>query len=40
MSVAVEEAHDVLNLGESDFGLCGKTPAIDQFVFQAGYCIA
>ena len=35
-SPGVVEALDVLEQGESGLGLRGKTPAIDQFAFQAG----
>ena len=35
-SVGVVEALDVLEQSKSGFGLCGKTPSIDQFASQAG----
>ena len=36
MSAGVVEALDVILQGKSGFGLCGKTPAINQFAFQNG----
>ena len=35
-SPCIVEALDVLEQGKSGIGLCGKTPAINQFAFQTG----